>query len=502
MRRLNSALFVDFDNLFISLQNRGPDAARAFGEAPRLWLEWLEDEVETPGFPENEMRMRSFLIRRAYASPRAIQVFRPYFSRSAFQVIECPPLTSQGKNTADIQMVMDILDTITMYPHIEEVVIFSSDSDFTPVLTRLRAHAKRSVVYVNEVTAAAYKAGADELVLEDEFAEMLIDYAASNPATSQGQSGNGRRFPPKAGMGKASQARAQAAAPFPMDADQPALPDFASHRVMPPAAQAPPQRQPPGANELLATEMAISIREFVVGQTAPVPLREIVEKLKERLGPRVEATRFAGAGTISSFLRRTVIDGVGVSLKAPAVLYDPALVSPDAVAPEPQPLMDGVDPALAELARRIGSVTNVPELSPQVYAAVFETLSENLNAHPFSVFHTTKGVRDRLMARGIDLHHRLVSFILRGLEYARHPFAAGDRADTLARKFRDQVLFLTKGASLELSEDEIAFVGRWITGEVSDQAPDDAGAHSHAAQPEPQPPEDLDTALEAYEKGS
>lgn len=504
MRRLNSALFVDFDNLFISLQNRGPDAARAFGEAPRLWLEWLEDEVETPGFPENEMRMRSFLIRRAYASPRAIQVFRPYFSRSAFQVIECPPLTSQGKNTADIQMVMDILDTITMYPHIEEVVIFSSDSDFTPVLTRLRAHAKRSVVYVNEVTAAAYKAGADELVLEDEFAEMLIDYAASNPATSQGQSGNGKRFPQKGGISKTSQGRAPAAVPFPMDADQPALPDFANHRVPTPAAPAPtlPQRQPPGANELLATEMAISIREFVVGQTAPVPLREIVEKLKERLGARVEATRFAGAGTISSFLRRTVIDGVGVSLKAPAVLYDPALVSPDAVAPEPQPLMDGVDPALAELARRIGSVTNVPELSPQVYAAVFEALAEDLSAHPFSVFHTTKGVRDRLMARGIDLHHRLVSFILRGLEYARHPFAAGDRADTLARKFRDQVLFLTKGASLELSQDEIACVGRWITGEVSDQAPDSAEANGNSDQPDPHAPEDLDTALEAYEKRS
>lgn len=485
MRRLNSALFVDFDNLFISLQNRGPDAARAFGEAPRVWLDWLEDVVETPGHPDNEMRMRSFLIRRAYASPRTIQVFRPFFARSAFQVIECPPLTAQGKNTADIQMVMDILDTITGYPHIEEVVIFSSDSDFTPVLTRLRAHAKRSVVYVNEVTAAAYKAAADELVLEDEFAAMLTGHAEANPSSLPPHDPRSqRRWPPR--VGGPREPRRAPPTVFPVDAEQPGLPAA----IEPPER---PQRAQPSGDEALATEMAILIRDRVIGRSSPVPLKDVVEHLKETIGPAVEASRFAGAGTISAYLRRTAIDGVGVSLRAPAVLYDKALVAPDSFTAEP-PAMDGVDPALADLARKIGRVTNVPELPPATYAAVFSALAEDLAVKPYGLWDTTRGVRERLKVRGLDVEARQISFILRGLEYARHRFAAGDDARTLAAKFRDQTLYLAKNASLPLSPEETAMVDAWIGG--GDAAP--------AAQARAQETisDDLERALEAFEKGA
>ena len=481
MRRLNSALFVDFDNLFISLQNRTPEAARAFGEAPRVWLDWLEDVVEVPAHPEDETRMRSFLIRRAYASPRTIQVFRSFFARSAFQVIECPPLTAQGKNTADIQMVMDILDTVSAYPHIEEVVIFSSDSDFTPVLTRLRAHAKRSVVYVNEVTAAAYKAAADELVLEDEFAEMLVGHAAANPAMAPGhdQRGN-RRWPARPGHRPEAQRRPQAPAPalaFPADAEQPGF-----------EVPAPPARAPASSDDQLATEMAIAIREMVIGQTRPIPLREIVDRLKERLGSRVETSRFAGAGTISAFLRRTSIEGVGVSLRAPAVLHDIALVPPESLEERTTVTMEGVDPVIAELARRVGSVTNVPELAPLVYAALFQALAEELADRGYALWETTKGVRERLAARGIEVESRLISFVLRGLEYARHKFTPGDTADTLARKFRDQVFYLARGASLPLTPDDIAGVDRWIVGEE--------GARPAPAEAITPDEDDLDVALE------
>jgi uncharacterized LabA/DUF88 family protein len=52
-------------------------------------------------------------------------------------VIDCPPLTSQNKNGADIRMVMDILDALNHQTRFNEFILLSSDADFTPLLTRL-----------------------------------------------------------------------------------------------------------------------------------------------------------------------------------------------------------------------------------------------------------------------------------------------------------------------------------------------------------------------------
>jgi hypothetical protein len=52
------------------------------------------------------------LIRRCYLNPQSFAKFRAFFILSAFEVIDCPPLTSRGKTSTDIHMVMDILDTL------------------------------------------------------------------------------------------------------------------------------------------------------------------------------------------------------------------------------------------------------------------------------------------------------------------------------------------------------------------------------------------------------
>jgi uncharacterized LabA/DUF88 family protein len=72
--------------------------------------------------------------------------FRPFFTRAAFRVVDCPPLTTRGKNSADIYMVLDILDALEHPTSFDEFILLSADADFTPVMLRLRAHDRRTVL--------------------------------------------------------------------------------------------------------------------------------------------------------------------------------------------------------------------------------------------------------------------------------------------------------------------------------------------------------------------
>ena len=91
---------------------------------------------------------------------------RHHFLRAGFEVIDCPPLTAQLKNSSDIRMVMDVRDYLTHDTYFDEFIILSGDADFTPVLHRLRAHARRTVIFANDFTAAPYTAISDGEVRE------------------------------------------------------------------------------------------------------------------------------------------------------------------------------------------------------------------------------------------------------------------------------------------------------------------------------------------------
>ena len=144
---LKSALFVDFDNIYISLKNIDKDAAEKFATDPARWLGWFER-----GMPNEETEAaaltttRKLLLRRCYINPVSFGKYRAYFTRCAFSIIDCPPLTQQGKNSTDIHMVMDILDTLKHETHFDEFIILSGDTDFMPVLLRLRLYNRLTVI--------------------------------------------------------------------------------------------------------------------------------------------------------------------------------------------------------------------------------------------------------------------------------------------------------------------------------------------------------------------
>lgn len=128
--RLESALFIDFENLPL-----GPDFL------PN-WLAWLEDGRFHHG------RRRRLALKRVYWNSTG-EKYRERYEAAGFDVVLCEKFANR-KNGADIRMAVDIVETIHTMPRVQEFILVTVDSDFVPVLQRLQSRGKRSVVLVDE----------------------------------------------------------------------------------------------------------------------------------------------------------------------------------------------------------------------------------------------------------------------------------------------------------------------------------------------------------------
>ncbi|WP_052375787.1 NYN domain-containing protein [Chondromyces apiculatus] len=174
-RRTRAALFVDFDNIYLGLTRIDPNAAEVFATEPARWIAWLERGLGGPDGEDGQATLATaVLVRKCYLNPKTFHKYRPYFTRAAFEVVDCPPLTAQGKTSSDIRMVMDVLDALNHPTHFDQFVIMSGDADFTPVLLRLRAHDRRTVVVAVGHAAAAYTAACDRVLTDDRFIEDAL----------------------------------------------------------------------------------------------------------------------------------------------------------------------------------------------------------------------------------------------------------------------------------------------------------------------------------------
>ena len=161
-----SALYVDFDNIYTRFLEADPEAARTFGSAPYRWVRWIENHALRILYGEG--------VRRRNLNPQRYQEFRNPFIRSAFQVVDCPPLTSRGKTSTDIHLVMDCMDDLSHSTHFDEFIILSGDADFTPLLIRLQEHARRTLVLSVGYSSPAYTAAASWRIREDWFLQQAL----------------------------------------------------------------------------------------------------------------------------------------------------------------------------------------------------------------------------------------------------------------------------------------------------------------------------------------
>lgn len=129
----NVAIYLDFENLAISAENVYPSKDKP------MQIEPVVDFSTTKG---------NISLRKAYAdwSKDIFSRYQGILMDQGFELIHLPETNSQGKNGADVRLAIDVLEDIFMYPEIETLVIGSGDSDFIPLIQRVKARNKDVVV--------------------------------------------------------------------------------------------------------------------------------------------------------------------------------------------------------------------------------------------------------------------------------------------------------------------------------------------------------------------
>jgi hypothetical protein len=204
------ALFVDYDSIYRRLSGANPEAAGRLAQKVGAWVGGIESGSLVAPARGDDVRRR-ILIRRCYASPETLASGRAAFVASGFEVVDCPVQDGRDRSAADIHIVLDTIAALDHPAGYEEFILLSADADLTPVLLRLRAHARTTVIYANEATAATYRAIADGMVEEAALIALVNRDETAQPAPAEAPAAAGAApTPPPAQPGDRSQIEALA----------------------------------------------------------------------------------------------------------------------------------------------------------------------------------------------------------------------------------------------------------------------------------------------------
>src|SRR5215510_14585415 len=110
------------------------------------------------------------VVKKAYYDFDRYKAFKRDLHEAAFELIEIPHVRQSGKNSADIRMVVDALDLCYTKGHVDTFVIISGDSDFSPLVSKLRENAKVVIgVGVKNSTSDLLIANCDEFIYYDDL---------------------------------------------------------------------------------------------------------------------------------------------------------------------------------------------------------------------------------------------------------------------------------------------------------------------------------------------
>jgi uncharacterized protein (TIGR00288 family) len=110
------------------------------------------------------------VVKKAYCDFDRYKEFKRDLHEAAFELIEIPHVRQSGKNSADIRMVVDALDLCYTKGHVDTFVILSGDSDFSPLVSKLRENAKKVIgVGVKNSTSDLFLNNCDEFIFYDDL---------------------------------------------------------------------------------------------------------------------------------------------------------------------------------------------------------------------------------------------------------------------------------------------------------------------------------------------
>jgi uncharacterized protein (TIGR00288 family) len=135
-------------------------------------------DAQFPAFDINKVIERLLLkghivVKKAYCDFDRYKSFRRGLHEAAFELIEIPHVRQSGKNSADIRMVVDALDFCYNKGHVDTFVIISGDSDFSPLVSKLRENGKTVIgVGVKESTSDLFIKNCDEFIYYDDLVRL------------------------------------------------------------------------------------------------------------------------------------------------------------------------------------------------------------------------------------------------------------------------------------------------------------------------------------------
>ena len=149
---VSMALFCDFENVALGVRDAKYEK---FDIKPIL---------------ERLLLKGSIVVKKAYCDWDRYKGFKATMHEANFELIEIPHVRQSGKNSADIRLVVDALDLCYTKSHVDTFVIISGDSDFSPLVSKLRENAKHVIgVGVKQSTSDLLFANCDEFIFYDDL---------------------------------------------------------------------------------------------------------------------------------------------------------------------------------------------------------------------------------------------------------------------------------------------------------------------------------------------
>ncbi|MEM9457784.1 MAG: NYN domain-containing protein [Myxococcota bacterium] len=148
----NLAVYCDFENVAIGAREAG------YGEFDiQLTIQRLLDKG-------------SIIVKKAYADWERFRGARRSLHEAGFELIEIPHISASGKNSADIRLVVDAIDLCYTKAHVDVFVVISGDSDFSPLVAKLRENNKLVLgLGVKKSTSGLLVDGCDEFIYYDDL---------------------------------------------------------------------------------------------------------------------------------------------------------------------------------------------------------------------------------------------------------------------------------------------------------------------------------------------
>ena len=149
---LSMALFCDFENVALGVRDT------------------KQEKFDIKPVLERLLLKGSIVVKKAYCDWDRYKSFKATMHEANFELIEIPHVRQSGKNSADIRLVVDALDLCYTKSHVSTFVIISGDSDFSPLVSKLRENAKQVIgVGVKQSTSDLLIANCDEFIFYDDL---------------------------------------------------------------------------------------------------------------------------------------------------------------------------------------------------------------------------------------------------------------------------------------------------------------------------------------------